>query len=261
MRLTLLGTGTSMGVPQIGCGCAVCRSDDPRDRRTRTGALVEVDGVRLLIDTPPELRLQLLRADVPRIDAVLYTHEHADHVHGIDDLRSFSQLQGGALPLYGPASTLAHLDRSFRYIFDDGVVPQRGTSKPRLTLNVLQAGVEATIAGVPVLPIALEHGKLTVFGYRIGKLGYVTDAKRIEGDAIEKLRGVQVLVLNALWWRPHPTHLSIEEAIATAREIGADRTFLTHLTHETAHQELLERLPAGIEPGYDGLTLEIGDRC
>ena len=254
MRLTLLGTGTSMGVPQIGCGCAVCRSTDPRDRRNRTSALIETGDHTLLIDTPPELRLQVLGAGVRRIDAVLYTHEHADHVHGIDDLRSFSLMRGGELPLYGPPSTIEHLRSSFRYIFDPSVVPLEGTSKPQLTLHPLAPNVPAHVAGVDILPIAFEHGTMTVYGYRIGKLAYVTDVKRIDATALALLRGVRVLILNALWWRTHPTHLSFDEAIAAAREIGAERTILTHLTHETGHQELLDRLPAGIEPGFDGLT-------
>ena len=257
MRLTLLGTGTSMGVPQIGCGCSVCRSHDPRDQRTRTSALVETADATLLIDTPPELRLQVLRRDIRSIDAVLYTHEHADHVHGIDDLRSFSLLRGGALPLYGPPTTIEHLRHGFRYIFDDSVVPMDGTSKPRLTLHPLVANVPVTIAGAAVLPIGFEHGPLTVFGYRIGGLAYITDVKRVGEVALALLRGVRVLVLNALWWRSHPTHLSIDEAIATARAIGAERTLLTHLTHETAHRDLEAQLPPGVEAGYDGLTVEI----
>jgi phosphoribosyl 1,2-cyclic phosphate phosphodiesterase len=257
MRLTLLGTGTSMGVPQIGCECSVCHSADPRDHRTRTSALVEENGAAILIDTPPELRLQVLRHQLPSVDAVLYTHEHADHVNGIDDLRSFSLLRGSPLPLYGPASTMAHLHTSFRYIFDDAVVPMRGTSKPQLTLHPLMANVPVRIAGFDVLPIGFEHGPLTVFGYRIGSLAYVTDVKRVGAAALKLLQGVRVLVLNALWWRSHPTHLSIDEAIATARAVGAERTLLTHLTHETGHAELQSQLPAGIEPGYDGLTVEI----
>lgn len=257
MRLTLLGTGTSMGVPQIGCGCSVCRSADPRDRRTRTSALVETNGTTLLIDTPPELRLQLLRSDVRAVDAVLYTHEHADHVHGIDDLRSLTLLRGTALPVYGPPSTIAHLGRAFRYIFDDSVVVLDGTSKPQLTPHALVANVPVSIGGVEVLPIGFAHGLLTVFGYRIGPLAYLTDVKRVDAEAVALLRGVRVLVLNALWWRSHPTHLSIDEAVATARAIGAERTLLTHLTHETGHRDLLARLPPGVEPGYDGLIVEV----
>lgn len=257
MRLTLLGSGTSMGVPQIGCSCDVCRSTDPHDQRTRTSALVEVSGQTLLIDTPPELRLQLLRSRVARIDAVLYTHEHADHVHGIDDLRSFSLLQHQNIPLYGPPSTIDHLRESFRYIFDDSVTVLPGTSKPRLTLHPLAAGAPVVVAGVSVTPLAFEHGTMTVYGYRIGPLAYLTDVKRVPAEAVAVLRGVRVLVINALWWRAHPTHLSIDDAIEVARAVGAERTLLTHLTHETGHAELAARLPAEIEPGYDGLTVEI----
>jgi phosphoribosyl 1,2-cyclic phosphate phosphodiesterase len=259
MRLTLLGTGTSMGVPQIGCRCAVCTSSDPRDRRSRTSALLEVGGSTILIDTPPELRLQLLQAGTSHLDAVLYTHEHADHVHGIDDLRSFSLLQRQPLPLYAPPATAAHLRQTFRYIFDDAVVPLDGTSKPRLTLAPIRAAGPITIAGVEVVPIAFEHGHAEVYGYRVGPVAYLTDVKRVPTEARALLRGVRILVLNALWWREHPTHLSIEDAIEVAQDIGAEQTLLTHLTHETSHQELLERLPPGIAPGYDGMQIEIAD--
>jgi phosphoribosyl 1,2-cyclic phosphate phosphodiesterase len=257
VQLTLLGTGTSMGVPQIGCDCATCRSDDPRDRRTRTAALVADGDTTLLIDTPPELRLQLLAAQVRQVDAVLYTHLHADHVHGIDDLRSISIARHAALPLYGPRETLDHIERSFGYIFDDGVIPVPGTSKPRLESRPLEPGRPVNISGVDVLPLAFEHGNATVFGYRIGPIGYLTDVKRVSPAAMRALAGVEVLVLNALWWREHPTHLSIPDAVTVAREVGARRTFLTHLTHETSHRDLLKRLPAGVEPGYDGLRVEI----
>lgn len=257
MRLTLLGTGTSFGVPQIGCDCPTCRSTDRRDRRTRTSALVEAGDTTLLIDTPPELRLQLLAAGTRRIDAVLYTHEHADHVHGIDDLRIFSQRKNGPLPLYGAPPTLAFLRESYRYIFDPEHAPYSGTSKPRLTLHLLEAGRVTEIAGLPVLPLTFPHGHGTVLGFRIGPLAYVTDAKQVGQQERELLRGVELLVLNALWWRAHPTHLSIPEAIEVAQAIAAPRTVLTHLTHETGHAELAARLPAGIEPGYDGQTLEI----
>ena len=257
MRLTLLGTGTSMGIPQIGCDCGVCHSDDPRDRRMRTAALIESGDARVLIDTPPEVRLQLLAAQVNHLDAVLYTHLHADHVHGIDDLRSFSQRQRSTLPLFGPQPTLDHIRSSFAYIFDSSTQPFDGTSRPRLTLHPVEPGVRFMASGLDVLPLAFEHGHETVFGYRIGPIGYVTDVKRVGPNEREALRGVSVLVLNALWWRPHPTHLSIDEAVATAEDIGAERTFLTHLTHETSHRELLARLPRGIEPAYDGLAVEV----
>lgn len=257
MRLTFLGTGTSFGVPQIGCDCAVCRSDDPRDRRTRTGAVIEAGGARLLLDTPPELRLQLVGARITGVDAVLYTHAHADHVNGIDDLRAFSVRRGEPLPLFGPAEALDAIRRNFGYIFDDGVVPLPGTSKPRLVTRPLEPGVTVAIEGVPVLPLAFDHGPQRVFGYRIGPVAYLTDVKAVPEAARAALRGLRVLVLNALWWRTHPTHLSIGEAVAVARELGAGQTWLTHLTHETGHAALARELPPGVAPAYDGLVVEV----
>ena len=253
MRLVVLGSGTSFGVPQLGCSCPTCTSDDPRDRRTRVGAVVEDGDARLLIDTPPELRLQLLRERIASVDAVLYTHDHADHVHGIDDLRAISVRQG-RLPLYGQAAVLERIVHRFPYIFDANVRPPRGTSKPELVPMPLAAGVEVRIAGIPVVPLAFDHGTMSVYGYRIGRLGYVTDVKVVSGDAIARLRGVDVLVLNALFEREHPTHLSIPEAIEVARAVGARRTYLTHLPHRSRHADLLARLPPGIEPAWDGLT-------
>lgn len=257
MRLTFLGTGTSFGVPQIGCGCAVCRSADPRDRRSRSAALVEAGGSTILLDTPPELRLQLLAHGVTDVDAVLYTHEHADHVMGIDDLRIFSVRRRAPLPVYGPPETLERLRTSFRYIFDESMRAYEGTSKPSLELHALEPGRSETVAGLELLPLAFRHGHLRVYGYRMGPLAYVTDVKAIPEAERARLRGLDVLVLNALWWRPHPTHLSIAEAVETAQALGARRTYLTHLTHETGHAELAGRLPEGIEPAYDGLTVEV----
>ena len=257
MRLTFLGTGTSFGVPQIGCTCAVCRATDPRDKRTRSGAILENGGSTILIDTPPELRLQLISGGFSRIDAVVYTHEHADHINGIDDLRVFSVRRASPLPLYGPAETLERVRASFNYIFDDAMRPYEGTSKPRLSLHPTEPGHPVMVAGVEVLPLSFQHGHLRVFGYRFGSMAYVTDVKEIPESTRDRLRGLDVLVLNALWWRPHPTHLSIAEAIETARALGARRTYLTHLTHETGHSELAAQLPAGVFPAYDGLRVEV----
>jgi len=255
VRAVVLGTGTSFGVPVIGCDCAVCTSEDPRDRRTRVSAVVEGDdGRRVLIDTPPEIRLQLLGAGIPGVDAVLFTHEHADHVHGIDDLRALSGRRG-SLPVLGSAATLEQLAARFPYIFDDRIRPQPGTTKPQLAPATLEPLVEIEVAGLPVVPLPVPHGDLTVFGYRIGPFGYITDAKSVPEPVIARLRGVRVLVLNALFDRPHPTHLSIDEAVAVAVAVGAERTLLTHLTHRHAHATLAARLPAGVEPAYDGLAL------
>ncbi len=257
MRLTFLGTGTSFGVPQIGCRCAVCHSTDPRDKRTRSGAILEAHGSTILIDTPPELRLQLLAGGFSQIDAVVYTHEHADHINGIDDLRIFSVRRPHPLPIYGPAETLEQVRASFNYIFDDAVRPYEGTSKPSLSLHPVEPNRPVSIAGVDVLPLAFDHGHLRVFGYRFENLAYITDVKQIPQGAHQHLQGLEVLVLNALWWRPHPTHLSISEAVDTARALSARRTYLTHLTHETGHTDLEQKLPTGILPAYDGLTVEV----
>jgi phosphoribosyl 1,2-cyclic phosphate phosphodiesterase len=257
VRLTFLGTGTSFGIPQIGCGCAVCTSTDPKDKRNRAGVVVEAGSATLLIDTPTELRLGLLKAGIRSVDAVLYTHDHADHTHGIDDLRALSGHGRGRLPIYGPADALERMRRKFDYIFDPTASPIPGSSRPDVGATVLEPGVETVIAGTRVLPLRFSHGPSDVLGYRIGALAYLTDVKAVPEAERAALAGLDVLVLNALFHRSHPTHLSIPEAVETARALGARRTFLTHLTHETGHAELLAELPTGIEPAYDGLVVEV----
>ena len=258
MKLTFLGTGTSFGVPQIGCGCAVCHSHDPRDQRTRVGAAIETDGgAVILIDTPPELRLQLIRADIGRVDAVLYTHGHADHTHGIDDLRAITARRDVHLPMYGSAETLADLAAKFLYIFDDTIRPLPGTSKPQGRAVPIAPWQTVRVADVDVTAVPVPHGPATVFAYRVGPLAYVTDAKAVPPDAVERLRGARVLVVNALFRRPHPSHLSLPEAIQVAAEVGAERTYLTHLTHDNFHADLESELPAGIAPAFDGLTITV----
>jgi len=257
VQLTFLGTGTSFGVPQIGCACAVCASTDPRDKRNRSCAVLRADGATLLIDTPPELRISMLAAGVRSVDAVLYTHDHADHVHGIDDLRALSGHGRGQLPLYGAADALQRMRQHFDYIFDPHARPIPGSSRPDVVAIALEPGVETVVAGVRVLPLRFSHGPSTVLGFRFGRLAYLTDVKVVPAAERAALAGLDVLVLNALFHRQHPTHLSIPEAVETAQAVGAKRTFLTHLTHETGHAALLAELPPGIEPAYDGLVVEV----
>ena len=260
MKLTFLGTGTSFGVPQLGCHCAVCRSPDPRDRRTRVGAIVETNGgTRILIDTPPELRLQFVNAGIDRLDAVLFTHDHADHTHGIDDLRAISVRRAEPLPFYGSQETIESLRQKFGYILDASIKPLPGTYKPEGSAHIIEAGTPFSVGDASVVPVRLSHGpRVSVFGYRIGPVAYITDAKAVPDDVIAVLRGVQVLVLNALFRAEHPTHLSIPEAIDVAHKVGAARTYLTHLTHENFHADLeSELLPRGISPAFDGLTVRI----
>jgi phosphoribosyl 1,2-cyclic phosphate phosphodiesterase len=258
VKLTFLGTGTSFGVPQIGCACAVCHSSDPRDQRTRSGALVDSnEGVRLLIDTPPELRLQLVAAGIDHVDAVLFTHEHADHVHGIDDVRALSVRRRAPLPMYGTADTLAGIGRRFPYVLDPDMRPLPGTTKPEGVPHVIAPYEPFMVAGTRVLPLPVPHGRAEVIGFRIGNLGYITDAKQLPERTMQALTGVKVLVLNALLRTQHPTHLSMPEAIDVAQQIGAERTFLTHLTHDTSHVDLEAELPPGIAPAFDGLVVHI----
>jgi phosphoribosyl 1,2-cyclic phosphate phosphodiesterase len=237
----------------------VCRSPDPRDKRTRVGAVVETrGGTRILIDTPPELRLQLVSAGIDRVDAVLFTHDHADHTHGIDDLRAISVRRDGPLPFYGSQHTIDSLRRKFGYILDETVRPLPGTSKPEGTARIVQANERFMVGDVSVLAVSVPHGPWSVFAYRMGQLGYITDAKTVPADAVEAMRGIDVLVINALFRTEHPTHLSIPEAIQVAKAIGARRTYLTHLTHENFHADLeSELLTSGLTPAFDGLTVRI----
>jgi phosphoribosyl 1,2-cyclic phosphate phosphodiesterase len=257
VKLTFLGTGTSFGIPQIGCACRTCSSTDPRDKRNRTSVVLQADGATILVDTPPELRISMVRAGIRSVDAVLFTHDHADHTHGIDDLRSLSGHHvGTTVPVFGPADSLERMGRKFDYIFDPHARPIPGSSRPDVTVRALEAGVETLVAGIPVLPLRFSHGPSDVFGYRFGPIAYLTDVKKVPPAERERLRGLDVLVLNALFHRTHPTHLSIPEAVETALAIGAKHTFLTHLTHENRHADLEAELPPEIRPAYDGLVLE-----
>ena len=224
----------------------------------RHGALVEDGGRTLLVDTPPELRLQLLAAGVSRVDAVWYTHCHADHVHGVDDLRVFSVREGRPVRVFGSAECVATLESRFDYVFDPAIRPVEGTTKPEAELTAFRPYEELEAGGFRMLPLPVPHGLVEAFGFRVGELGYVTDAKALPPRTREALRGVRVLVLNALWYGdPHPAHFTVEEAVEAARSVGAERTYLTHFTHRVRHVELERDLPPGVYPAYDGLVVEV----
>lgn len=248
----MLGSGTSTGVPVVGCDCAVCTSKDPRNRRLRPGLRIDVPAGTIVVDTSPDFREQALRFDIRRVDAVLYTHPHADHVFGLDDLRVYNFRQGEVIPCFGSAPTIARLRQIFAYVFEKG---QEGGGKPRLDLRTVTEPFD--LLGETVVPVPVWHGTMPVHGYRIGPFALVTDVNRIPDESFALLDGVELLVLSALRYRPHPTHFSIDEAVAVAARIGAARTFLTHIAHEVDHGALLRELPAGVELGYDGLVVEL----
>jgi len=254
MRFRFLGTGTSFGVPVVGCGCPVCRSTDPRDTRYRSSLLIESGGAAIVIDSGPEFRLQALRAGIRRLDALLVTHAHADHIAGLDDVRPLTRDR--VLPVYGDEATLAEVRERFGYIFRP---TQEGGGKPRIELR--PAAGPLLIGDIELSPIPVMHGELGILGWRTGDFAYLTDASGIPDGSYGLLRGVETLVINGLRRRPHSTHFSIEEALDAARRIGAARTWITHLCHESTHVELEEYCAArgadvGARPAWDGLEGE-----
>jgi phosphoribosyl 1,2-cyclic phosphate phosphodiesterase len=258
LTVTLLGTGTSTGVPVLGCDCEVCTSDDPRDARTRCACYVRAGDLGILIDTGPDFRRQALRESLDRIDAVCYTHHHFDHVVGLDDLRPFFFENDRVMPCYAHPDTAAVLRRNYDYIF--GSDPYPGAAN--VALQVVNAPFEVPSryddsAPVPVDPLLLYHGDMPVYGYRIGGFAYLTDVSTIPEATFEALQDVEVLVLDALRPRPHPTHFSFDEAVAAARRIGARQTYFVHMTHTVRHEEANARLPDDVQLAYDGLTVEV----
>lgn len=254
MRVTFLGTGTSAGVPVIACDCATCRSDDPRDKRWRPSlALTFEDGTSVLVDASPDLRAQALRFRLARVDAILLTHAHADHVLGLDDVRIYNFRQGGEIPCYGAGRTLARVRRTFDYVFDPAT--PLGGGLPRLALR--EVAGPFSLGGATVIPVPLLHGALPVLGFRIGAFAYLTDCNAIPDVSWPLLGGLDVLVLDALRHKAHRTHFTVEQAVGAARRIGARRTFFTHMTHDLPHAATCDALPAGISLAYDGLALEI----
>jgi len=249
--LTILGSGGSPGVPMPACDCAVCSSTEPKNQRTRCSALLSFNGRNVLIDAATDLRQQVLREKIRRIDAVLLTHTHADHIHGIDDLRPFSHHGETPIPLFGSLQTIGQLHRVFPYIFDEGLDEYR----PRLTSRVVKGPFQ--LFGVRIVPIPLVHGRGTSLGYRCGGLAYLTDCSAIPESSLALLEKLDLLVIDGLRFRPHTTHFNIAQAIDTAQRIGATRTLLTHLNHEVDHQLHGGQLPAGIEFAYDGQRIRL----
>lgn len=253
IRLTILGSGTSHGIPMIGCDCSVCTSSDPRDRRTRASLLISHDSHHVLIDTSPELRLQCLACGVNRVDAILYTHHHADHIVGLDDVRRFNWLQQTVLNVYGAAATLARVRQMFGYAFTED--PEYPSVKP--TLKAVEIDGPFELFGRRVVPIPYLHGLLPVLGFRLGDMAYCPDCNLIPEQSRGLLSGLEILFLDATRRRPHPTHFNLEQAIAEARRIGAKRTYFTHIAHELGHAATNAELPPGMELAYDGLVCTV----
>ena len=257
LELIFLGTGTSHGVPMIGCDCPVCRSDDPRDRRYRASAAVRTgQGRVILIDAAPELRLAAIANDLRRVDAVLLTHAHADHIMGLDDVRRFNDAVAAAIGCYGNRETIQRVG----IVFDYATIPFRTkrTDRPCISLEVLSPGRPREICGVQVLPVPLLHGRDEVLGFRIGGMAYCTDVSAIPEESWPMLQGLEVLVLDALRHTPHPAHFNLQQALETIRRLGPARTLLTHLTHEMPHRATSAGLPAGVELAYDTLRVRFG---
>ncbi len=252
-RVTFLGTATSHGVPMIGCGCATCRSADPRDRRDRPSLYIELaDGTCVLIDTTPDLRRQALTYGLTRVDAILFTHCHADHVMGLDDVRRFNQLQGTSIPCYGDRRTMAELRRTFAYIFES-VDPGGGV--PRIHLFPLAGPF--TLGRQEIVPVPVRHGARTIYGFRVGGFAYLTDCNGIPDASWDLLQGLDTLVIDALRHRPHPSHFTVAEALAVVARLAPRQAYLTHICHDLPHAATNARLPPGVELAWDGLELAL----
>jgi phosphoribosyl 1,2-cyclic phosphate phosphodiesterase len=264
LKVTVLGSGTSHGVPAVGCDCAVCRSTDPKDTRTRPSILLELDDNHphapfaeavqsILVDASTDLRAQALARNVRRVDAVLFTHSHADHVLGLDEMRRYNAMQRSSVPCFADAQTLADVRRMFQYIFDPP--RQRGGGIPQLTL--FRIGGPFTLGGVDIVPVPLFHGELPILGFRIGEFAYLTDCNRIPDASWPLLEGARVVILDALRDRPHSTHFSVAEALDVIARLKPERAYFTHICHDLPHAATNARLPRGVELAYDGLVLNV----
>ncbi len=254
IEVTILGTGTSQGVPVIGCQCEVCRSTDPRDKRLRVAAMVEVGDRRLVIDCGPDFRQQMLRESVNELDAILLTHEHNDHIIGMDDVRPFNFSQQKDMPVYATDRVAGALRQRFSYVFDAEPYP----GAPKLQIHSIDAEHPFTAAGIEVIPVAILHGDLPILGFRIGDFAYLTDVKTIPEAEMSKLRGLHTLVINALHFNPHHTHLNVPEALEMIEQIQPKQAFLTHVSHRIGlYAQMQKKLPAGVGLAYDGLRFVV----
>ena len=252
MKVTFLGSGTSTGVPTVGCHCAVCTSGNPRNKRLRQSVKIEIGGRYFLIDTTPDLRTQLLREPIPRLDFVLFTHSHADHVMGLDDVRPFNFFQRESIMAYASPLTAKAIRRAFSYIWDPRT--QQGGGKPQIELVEVEKAFRHE--DIEIVPIPVRHGEWSILGYRIGPFAYITDTNGIPDESLQLLEGIDTLALDGLRPRPpHPTHFTIPEAVEAARAVGARQTWLIHMSHDVDHDTVDASLPAGISLAYDGLTL------
>lgn len=255
IALTVLGSGTSMGVPTLGCSCSVCHSSDPRDNRLRPSIMLEYHGRTVLIDTTPDFRQQALRERISRIDAILFTHSHADHIMGLDDVRPLNLRQKEAIPIYGSAETLSTIQSSFRYIFEN-LNPE--STIPRLTLSpVGPEGVD--LFGLHFSPVLLNHGRSFVYGYRFDSAAYLTDHSDIPEQSLAMLGGLDVLFLDALRHKPHPTHTTVARALEYVSQLSPRRAFFTHISHDLPHEATEREFPARVRLAYDGLRLTVGE--
>lgn len=255
-RLIVLGSGTSTGVPVLGCVCPVCSSDDPRNSRTRPSVLIRLAGGDLLIDTPPELRLQLLREGIPRAHAILFTHAHADHLFGLDDARAFPKMIGGPVPIYCEAEVEDAIRQAFPYAFDERSKKIPAGGVPQIEFQRIGPAEPFWVLGEKVTPIRLHHGRFQVLGFRIADLAYCTDVSMIPEQSIPDLVGLDTLILDGLRPEPHPTHFCLDEALAAIDRLKPRRAFLTHLSHCYDHGPAEERLPDGVRLSYDGLAID-----
>ena len=253
MRLTFLGTGTSQGIPMIGCPCEVCRSLDFRDKRLRTSVHLEVDGKSFIIDSGPDFRQQVLQQRITQLDALLFTHEHKDHTAGMDDIRGFNFLQGKAIPIYARERVIRQLKQEFTYVFAEEKYP----GVPEVSVHIIE-NKPFTVEGITFTPIDVLHHKLPVFGFRIGDLTYITDANFIPEEEKAKIKGTEVLVLNVLRYKKHISHYNVEEALELIEELSPKKTYFTHISHQLGlHEEVSKMLPGHVHLAYDGLQVEI----